>query len=87
MKIVVFDGRDYAYAKEVGRRFPRVPVYLQVGNDDPPGPDAADKTEPNIGKLLERYEWLAGKVVDDGWNEATVLPQMHVLIWGNKRGV
>ncbi len=87
MKIVVLDERDYAYAKEVGRRFPEVPVYLQVGNDDPPGPEAADRTEPNISKLLERYEWLAGKVVADGWNDATVLPQLHVLVWGNKRGV
>lgn len=87
MKIVVFDERDYAYAKEVSRRFPEVPVYLQVGNDDPPGPDAADQTKPNISKLLERYEWLAGKIVVDGWNDATVLPQLHVLVWGNKRGV
>ncbi len=87
MKVVVFDESDYAYAKEVGRQFPRLPVYLQVGNDNPPGPEAADKTEPNLGKLLERYEWLTGKVIADGWNEATVLPQLHVLVWGNKRGV
>lgn len=87
MKIVVFDERDYAYAKEVGRRFPEVPMYLQVGNDDPPSSETTDKTEPDIGKLLERYEWLTGKVVVDGWNEATVLPQLHVLVWGNKRGV
>lgn len=87
MKVVVFDEWDYIYAREVGFRFPDVPMYLQVGNDDPPGPEATDKTEPGIGKLLERYEWLAEEVVADGWNEATVLPQLHVLIWGNKRGV
>ncbi len=87
MKVVVFDERDYAYAKEVGRHFPRIPVYLQVGNDNPPGPEVTDKTEPNLGELLKRYEWLTEKVVSDGWNEATVLPQLHVLVWGNKRGV
>jgi 7-carboxy-7-deazaguanine synthase len=87
MKVVVFDERDYAYAREVGRRFPRVPVFLQVGNDCPPGPEPGDRTEPDVGKLLERYEWLAEKVVAQGWNEATVLPQLHVLVWGNKRGV
>ena len=87
MKVVVFDERDYAHAKEVGHRFPEVPVYLQVGNDDPPGSEAAGKKEPDIGRLLQRYEWLAEKVVADGWNEATVLPQLHVLVWGNKRGV
>ena len=41
----------------------------------------------DISKLLERYEWLAEKVVDDGWNEATVLPQLHVLVYGNNHGV
>src|SRR5215217_7968799 len=87
MKVVVFDERDYAYAKEVGCRFPEVPVYLQVGNDLPPSPELNDRTEPDVGRLLSRYEWLAGKVVADGWNEATVLPQLHVLVWGNKRGV
>jgi hypothetical protein len=30
---------------------------------------------------------LAGKVIADGWFAATVLPQLHVLAWGNKRGV
>ena len=87
MKVVIFDERDYAYAREVGRRFSDVPVYLQVGNDHPPGPEPDDPMEPDVSKLLERYEWLAGKVVADRWNEATVLPQLHVLVWGNKRGV
>lgn len=27
------------------------------------------------------------KVVADRWFAATVLPQLHVLAWGNKRGV
>ncbi len=87
MKVVVFDELDYAYAKEVARRFPEVPMYLQVGNDDPPGPEATDRTEPDIGNLMKRYELLAEMIVADGWNDATVLPQLHVLVWGNKRGV
>jgi 7-carboxy-7-deazaguanine synthase len=37
--------------------------------------------------LLERLEWLVGKVVETAWHEAHVLPQLHTLIWGNKRGV
>ena len=36
MKVVIFNERDYAYAREVDHRFPSVPVYLQVGNDRPP---------------------------------------------------
>jgi hypothetical protein len=37
------------------------------------GSGVGARTEPNIGKLLERYEWLTEKVVTEGWNEATVL--------------
>ena len=28
-----------------------------------------------------------GKVTGDGWFSARVLPQLHVLVWGNQRGV
>lgn len=87
LKIVVFDDADYEYARKVGREYPETPMYLQVGNDDPPGPESDDATEPDNVKLLDRYEWLVEKVLEDGWNEATVLPQLHVLLWGNKRGV
>jgi len=27
------------------------------------------------------------KVTSDGWFAARVLPQLHVLLWGNRRGV
>jgi 7-carboxy-7-deazaguanine synthase len=83
MKVVIFDDADYAYAKEVADRFPNLPMYLQVGNDCLP----EDGAEPDLRRLLDRYEWLANKVVADGWNDATVLPQLHTLVWGNKRGV
>jgi 7-carboxy-7-deazaguanine synthase len=83
MKVVVFDDADYTYAKEVASRFPDLPMYLQVGNDQLPEEGA----EPNPRRLLDRYEWLVNKVVADGWNDVTVLPQLHTLVWGNKRGV
>jgi 7-carboxy-7-deazaguanine synthase len=34
-----------------------------------------------------RFRWLIGKVTRDRWFAATVLPQLHVLVWGNRRGV
>lgn len=83
MKVVVFDDTDYAYAKEVAGRFPDLPMYLQVGNDCLPDEGA----EPDLRRMLDRYEWLVNRVVADGWNDATVLPQLHTLVWGNKRGV
>ena len=84
-KVVVFDDEDYDYAREAASRFPGVPMYLQVGNDDPPGPDT--EPEPDVPKLLGRYAWLSDRVLADGWHTATVLPQLHVLIYGNRRAV
>ena len=88
LKIVVFDDADYSYARTVSARYPALPVYLQAGNPAPlkhirrPLPDEAE-----IDDLLARFRWLVGKVTTDHWFAATVLPQLHVLAWGNKRGV
>ena len=86
LKIVVFDERDYAYARDVAARFPHLPVYLQPGNHTPPPPEADDATI-DIEGIMDRMRWLVDKVTADGWFEARVLPQLHVLLWGNKRGV
>jgi 7-carboxy-7-deazaguanine synthase len=88
LKIVVFDDDDYSYAKLVAARYPHLPVYLQVGNCAPlAAAGSALPEEADVGKLLERFRWLVGKVTTDRWFAATVLPQLHVLAWGNKRGV
>jgi len=86
LKIVVFDDGDYAYARSAASRYPQLPVYLQPGNHTPPPPDADDAIV-DIEGVMERMRWLVDKVSDDRWFEARVLPQLHVLIWGNKRGV
>jgi 7-carboxy-7-deazaguanine synthase len=86
LKIVVFDEADYGYAQAAAARYPELPVYLQVGNPVAP-PAAALAEEADIGDLMQRFRWLAGKVTADHWFAATVLPQLHVLAWGNKRGV
>ena len=88
LKIVVFDDRDYVYAREMAARFPDLPLYLQVGNPSPlDASDASSTGHADTEGLLERFRWLAAKVIADRWFIATVLPQMHVLAWGNKRGV
>lgn len=88
LKIVVFNEGDYAYARTVATRCPRLPIYLQVGNSVPV--HAGGKTisdEVDLGDLMGRLRWLADRTVKDRWFDATVLPQLHVLAWGNKRGV
>lgn len=86
LKIVVFDDLDYAYAREAAARYPDLPLYLQPGNHTPPPADAEDAAVDMDG-IVERMRWLVDKVSADRWFEARVLPQLHVLVWGNKRGV
>jgi 7-carboxy-7-deazaguanine synthase len=88
LKIVVFNDGDYSYARAVAARYPALPVYLQVGN---PAPLAAGggaiPEQADLDDLLDRFRWLVDKVTADRWFAVTVLPQLHVLAWGNKRGV
>ncbi|MFF2754002.1 7-carboxy-7-deazaguanine synthase QueE [Psychrobacillus sp. NPDC058041] len=84
LKIVVFNQKDYDYAKQIHLRYPTIPFYLQVGNDDITTTDNPQL----IGHLLEKYEELIDWVIaDDELRDVKVLPQLHALVWGNKRGV
>jgi len=86
LKIVVFDDADYAFARKAHERFPSLPVYLQPGNHTPPPPDEEDALIDMDG-IMARMLWLVEKTTGDGWFDARVLPQLHVLLWGNRRGV
>ncbi|WP_079509162.1 7-carboxy-7-deazaguanine synthase QueE [Mesobacillus jeotgali] len=84
LKIVVFDDHDYEYAKIIHKRYPELPFFLQVGNGDIGTQDGDKLTSSLVGK----YEWLINKVMGDmEMKNVRVLPQLHVYIWGNKRGV
>ncbi|SER44536.1 preQ(0) biosynthesis protein QueE [Faunimonas pinastri] len=86
LKFVVFDEADYAFARDAASRFPALAVYLQPGNPIPEGAEAEhEAVDPDA--LMRRMEWLIDRVTADRWFEAHVLPQLHVLIWGNRRGV
>ncbi len=79
LKVVVFDEADFAFARSIHQRYPGVPFYLQVGNDLD-----VDRRET----LLAKLDWLAGRTMaDPAMGEAVVLPQLHVLMYGNRRGV
>lgn len=86
LKMVIFDDEDYAYARQTARRYPHLPVYLQPGNHTPPPPDDDQAIIDHEG-LMDRMHWLVAKVTDERWFDARVLPQLHVMLWGNKRGV
>ncbi|RUL48788.1 7-carboxy-7-deazaguanine synthase QueE [Lysinibacillus antri] len=84
LKIVIFNEEDYAYAKQVHTRYPNIPFYLQVGNDDITSMDNVRL----ISHLLKKYQALIDRVmIDEELKDVKVLPQLHALVWGNKRGV
>lgn len=84
LKIVIFDENDLNYAKQVHKLFPKLPLYLQVGNEDL---TTQNNTELAI-VLLNKLQWLVNLVIaDPDLNEVRVLPQLHALLWGNKKGI
>lgn len=84
LKVVVFDDADLAYAETVHERYPNVPFYVQTGNPDVTTSDSSS----HISHLIERYEHLVDAVMkSDRLNDVRVLPQLHTLVWSNKRGV
>ncbi|MNN63513.1 7-carboxy-7-deazaguanine synthase [compost metagenome] len=59
-------------------------MFLQVGNPDVQRMDIQHHT----ADLLSRYEDLIDIVMSSSdLNDVRVLPQLHALVWGNKRGV
>lgn len=84
LKIVVFNQEDYDYAKQIHHRYPLIPFYLQVGNDDL----ATTDNSQLMMHLLDKYHALIDRVIkDEDLRDVKVLPQLHALVWGNKRGV
>lgn len=84
LKVVVFDDKDFEYAKEVNKRYLgyNIPFYLSVGNID-----SAEEGDIS-GRLLEKLGWLWDKVLEDKeMNNALPLPQLHTLVFANKRKV
>ncbi|WP_019910838.1 7-carboxy-7-deazaguanine synthase QueE [Paenibacillus sp. HW567] len=81
LKVVVFNDEDYLYAKNIHQRYPEVPLFLQPGNEN------VTEEGDISARLLGRLEWLFNQVIaDPEMNRARVLPQLHALIWHNKRG-
>lgn len=82
LKVVIFDDTDFEYAKEVAKRYNPETFYVSVGNED------AYEEGDISGRLLKKLDWLWGKVLEDSdCNNWRPLPQLHTLVWANKRGV
>lgn len=86
MKIVIFNDSDYEWARETAVRYPALKLYLQPGNHTPPHPED-DNDSIDIEGINVRTRWLIDKALSDHWFTVHIVPQLHVLLWGNKRGV
>ena len=51
LKVVVFDDQDFEYAVKMHERYPNVPFFLQVGNDDTKTVDDAVLIKKLIRKI------------------------------------
>lgn len=82
LKVVIFDDADFEYAREVHKRYPDVQMYVSVGNED------AHEQGDISGRLIQKLDWLWDKVINDpDFNNVRPLPQLHTLVWANKRSV
>jgi 7-carboxy-7-deazaguanine synthase len=81
LKIVCFDEEDLAWAKEVARHWPGPEFHLSAGTPMPPPVDLAGA----VGKSFRRLCELVAS--DPELAHARVLPQLHVIAWGEERGV
>ena len=41
----------------------------------------------DMAGVTDRMTWLVERTLADGWFAPRILPQLHVMLWGNKRGV
>lgn len=82
LKIVVADERDYRFAKRLHEKYPQIPMALQPCNPNNHVDEIAD-----IDALNAKLKWLIERTNQDHWHQVTLLPQLHVLLWNNERGV
>jgi 7-carboxy-7-deazaguanine synthase len=90
LKVVVFDEKDYEFARDVAAQFPALPCYLQAGTPQVTEQifaDDASRYRYLVAKIVERTRWLIEQVKADHWYSVRVSFQQHVILWGDQRGV
>lgn len=93
-KVVIGDAYDLDYAEAIAKRYWR-PIFLSVGCPRTKGVMQPDIAASPAEALLDRYRHLSELLIHSGnalrWKElrarALFLPQMHVLAYGDARGI
>lgn len=77
LKIVVGDDADYKYAMRIFELFPEVKrKYISALNVSPGAPSTQG--------IIDSTKVTIQRVLDDKAYDVKVLPQVHVLLWGNE---
>jgi len=80
LKIVVADKNDLDWVGKIHAQYPLIPLYVQPCNfelDSIPRPEILSQ---NTKQLIE-------DIIERKWYDIRVLPQLHVYLWGNEKGV
>lgn len=82
IKIPIFNDEDVEFLKLYHKLAAnKSKVYAMVGNEDP-------ESEGDISSnVLKKYKTIIEKILKEKIDPIYILPQLHVLIWGNKSGV
>jgi 7-carboxy-7-deazaguanine synthase len=80
IKTLVQDMKDYEYSVKLNKLTSRLGIRHILQPLNLVGQDTANS-------LLKKYKWLCDMVVKDRrWgSNVRVIPQMHILLWGNER--
>ena len=81
LKIVIDNEIDLQWADQRRQAYPHIPLVLQPCNS------TAGDSLVNTEALNQKMCWLIESVKQQRWHDVRVLPQLHVQLWGNERGV
>lgn len=79
-KIVIADKDDLLWARELANDYAHFVFYLQPCH--PIHEEAKWQNEDALQAVRDLHQWVTALQ----WNEARILPQMHLLLWGGERG-
>lgn len=93
VKVPLFDLSDLGWFATLRERLldapTPIPLTVSVGNPvtDPEQTETQLGREGHLSMLMTRWRMLADEILARGWLDVRVLPQLHVLAWGNAKGV
>jgi 7-carboxy-7-deazaguanine synthase len=83
-KVVIFTEDDLDFAEHIHRKYPMVRLFLSAGT-----PVMPSGTSPFLmtHEVMKSYTWLVDETLKrPELVNATTLPQLHAMLWGNQKG-